>query len=1724
METLIKLQINTKSIIEKAKINFKKTPKERITRGYIKTRLEALENQWQKFENTHTKIIELATEEEMKGTYFTADVYERTEEIYVNYKSDLMDSKLKYEENNDCEQTLTRGNKSKNIKLPKINIPNFSGDFAEWTSFRDLFTSLVHKNVELDDVEKLHYLKGLLRGEAEQLLRQSSVTEANYQLCWTKLEQRYNNKRRLANNILQRMFNQKRINVESAVSLKQLLDTTIDCTGALSNLGIDVTTWDIIIIHIMASKLDPETRKQWELKLSEDSSNELPTLKQFQLFIESRFTAFENIEVPRKITVQSHGIQSSNQRVLLATQRSNVTNQMRCEFCSENHKLCFCKGFMQLAIDKKRQFVTRNKICYNCLGGNHMVGQCKKNTSCRLCKKRHHTLLHSDSTSVNQVEQGKTGISSDDPNASNVSMPVVSCLSTKISQPRLVLLATALVKAQTAAHDFQIVRALLDQGSQASFITEAAVQFLRLKKSPIRGVVSGIGNGKSSVANYMVKLVLQSLTESGFEIEVKAYVLKNITSYLPDRQLEPIRWPDLEHLVLADPHFSKPNKIDVLLGADVYSEILRDGVKKAPTGTLVAQSTSLGWILSGMVEMEPKVSQVNKIMAMHAHIEETDILKRFWEIEDQLPNSERIFTEEEQRCEELFASTTRRTADGRYIVRLPFKNQNPSCVGGKTREIALKRFFLLERKLSRDPDLKERYTNVIKEYLQLDHMKKVDINDSKINETVYLPHHAVIRDDKSTTRVRVVFDASCKNENGVSLNDTLMIGPTLQSDLRHIVLRWRMHYVAIIADIVKMYRQVRVADQDIPYQRIVWRDSPDEDIQDFSLTTVTFGTASAPYLAVKALHQIALDEGGQYPTAAVRVPNSYYMDDMMISCSTVEEGKILCHEMKNLLKKAGFELQKWNSNHEDIVKEMECYNGGVQDTSTEKGKESREEIEIFESTKILGLTWCRHTDEFRYTVQLPAAYVKWSKRNIISDISRLFDPLGWLAPSIILAKILIQKLWLAGVNWDDELSDSVKTEWETYRATLPDLSKVRVPRWLGITDDISCVELHGFSDASRSAYAAVVYTRTVHSENDIRVSLLVAKTKVAPIKQISIPRLELCGAVLLARLLADVAKAMGIPKGNIHAWTDSTVVLAWLNSHPSRWKTFVANRVSEILTTLDSEQFAHVSSKANPADCASRGIQPSLLSENKLWFEGPQFLYNPKVLYSRPVTEKIVLEEAVKCHTGTVRDESIWIKFSSLWRLVRVIAYCKRFINLRNRHFRPKYLQATELEECLKTCIRYFQQNAFGNEYSQIKNKTFHKLKGSKIRSLNPFLDDDDILRVGGRLREAPLSDQLKHPIILPHDAHLTKLLIADAHEQTLHGGPQLMINYLRSAYWIIGVKSLVKQHVRKCVICAKYNAKINTQLMGSLPSVRCTPTRPFLHSGLDYAGPINLRTTKGRGYKSYKGYICVFVCMATRGVHLEVVSDLSTQGFLAAFRRFVARRGHCAQIWSDNGTNFVGAAKELKALQQNIAEYLEGKGTVWHFIPPHAPNFGGLWEAAVKSTKYHLKRVIGDSTLTFEEMSTFLSQIEACLNSRPITVVKGEGLDEPLPLTPGHFLVGEPLVTVPEPNYEVSYISPLNRWQLIQRMLQNFWRRWSAEYLTTLVHRYKWSFQNPEPDIGDVVLVKESDLPPARWLLGRIVQKHPGSDNVTRVVTLKVRGSLLKRPTSKLIILPVNE
>ncbi|XP_061716635.1 uncharacterized protein LOC133524567 [Cydia pomonella] len=1397
MEASINLQLDQSVRITKAFSNYKKSPKERITISYVETRLESLEKLWEQFSRIHMQILMLPEQDLLQDTaYMKDDVYDATNELYMDYKCELKNafSKLNATPSNSSPilSTTASTSKSSHVKLPKITIPTFSGKYEEWMGFRDLFISLIHKNQDIDDIQKLHYLKAHLTGEAEQLLRHIPISSESYDQCWAQLESRYNNKQYLANCILKRFFGQKTLLTESATDIKHMLDCTTETLNALSSLKIDTGTWDIIIIYIVSHKLDPESRKKWECKVSESVSlsEQLPTLEQFKNFLQTRYFSLEFLE-PKPGYAQKPKYVNNNYKGSFSQVKGNqvqkvnnlhISNNVSCNYCKGEHRIIHCKDFNALDVNVKRNFVQTNGMCFNCLGNNHSARYCKLTTNCQICNRRHHSLLHQkgdtqanegrDSSASQAIAQVHTQQVTNSTGETTPGTSVSNHFVNEVSQQGL--LATAVVKAKSwEREEYHLLRALIDPGSEVSFITSAAVQLLGLKETPAKVSVSGLRGKLITELKSTVEVTIASRSGTRSAIEVTAYVVDKVTSNQPSAKVSITSWPELQSVELADPEYHTPNKIDMLLGAKVYARIIQPGLFKSPQETTVAQKTSLGWILSGEIGLQANVSC--KLVSMHIQVEQ--LLRSFWELESEPSNKERILTPEEQRCEEIYEATTTRDENGRYVVRLPFRDEQPACVDGGSREIALRRFHSLERRLQTDERLQTEYTKVFHEYRDLNHMEPLLEQESK-ERGLYLPYHAVVRDERETTKVRIVFDASCKGTNGVSLNSDLMVGPTLQSELRHLIMRWRMHPVVFIADIVKMYRQILVDERDTKYQRILWRENTTQKVKEYKLNRVTFGVSTAPYLAVKSLIQVALDEGVDFPLAASRVCQDFYMDDLMSGCQSEQEAIEIYHQMKTLLGKGGFELQKWSSNSKAMLEEIR---------ESTAGKEEHKKIEMKQEAvnKILGLTWDRNRDEFAYTVQLPPPTAPVTKRKVTSDIAKLYDPLGWIAPSIVKAKMFIQKLWLAGIDWDQELPSPLLEEWLCYREELSQLTRFRLPRWTNHQSNVRLVELHGFSDASNAAYAAVVYLRVIDAEGLIHVSLLTCKTKVSPIKQISTPRLELCGAVLLAKLLVEVSNVLDVEKSNIHAWTDSEVVLAWLSSHPSRWKTFIGNRCSEILTATSRSQWSHVKSEHNPADCASRGISASELSNFELWLSGPAWLKQEVINYEVLKTVSTQLEERkIHTHLETVGTESdsedtMWSKYSSLTKLLRVIAYCRRF--LKNKRKNHTYLLKSELDEALAIMVKKDQQQAYAAEIEEIKKGKLKKK--SQLTSFTPQLDDFGIIRVGGRLQSADLTYDQKHPMLLPKSTWLTQLILRDAHFKTLHGGAPLMVNYIRANF-----------------------------------------------------------------------------------------------------------------------------------------------------------------------------------------------------------------------------------------------------------------------------------------------------------------------------------------------------
>ncbi|KAK2575370.1 hypothetical protein KPH14_008479 [Odynerus spinipes] len=1113
-------------------------------RTFLEDQLDESKSLWNQITANHAKICEDACIS--TSAYYQENRIAAAKRTYNVIKAAIYQQlEARNPPTSSTPQSVTSTTSS---QLPRMNLPTFSGSYMEWISFRNLFMSVVHQNPSLTDVQRLHYLRTCLKGEALACIAGVPLTDEEYAGAWASLRDRYENKRVLINNHIDYLVSIPAIKRDTAAELRSLCDSTTQVLRSLDTLGRKDHLGNDICVHLTVQRLSPSLRKDWERHLGDDTS---PPISDLLKFLESSTRALESAasSAPKSTPAQGPSApraRPQGTRALHAT----AGHSRPCPCCQGSHYLGRCTEFREKTPEQRRQLAVQHKVCMNCLSSSHSTKQCKSEYRCTKCQRAHHTLLHPDTASPAAREAGspnELGPVQHPTNAYHASQP-------QWQIPSL-FLPTAMVVLRSPTGRCCRIRALLDQGSEACFISERAAQMLRPH--------------------------LRSRIDSNCSLEV-------LRSHRDELQLQsrpkalPQGWIWLSELSSTD-HFLLPE------------------VRQGPPGSPTAQNTALGWILSGAVHTKARPSA--RTFCSHAttlgtfqDAETHELLRRFWEIEE-LPTT-RILTSDEQTCEDHFAATHQRNTDGRYTVRLPFK-QTPMPDLRVSRIIAVHRLEHLERRLSRDYTLRTEYSSFLQEYEALGHMSPTKVTTSAQN-TYYMPHHAVIRETSSTTKLRVVFNASGKNPNAAAVVRATRLGPALQNDLISIILKWRIHRYVFSADIEKMYRQIRVHDDDAEYQRIVWRDEPSASPRDFKLTTVTYGTAAAPYLALRTLQQLASDEESKFPLGAAALREDFYVDDLLSGAGDLNSALARQREISQLLEAGGFRLRKWISNDPALLQAIR---------QEDRLQPASRVLQLDEHVRTLGIHWNAATDTFHFQVS-PSNVQQPTKRKVLAAIARLFDPLGWLAPVVAKAKILMQRLWSAQLDWDQALPNDLANEWGIYQEELPQLSCIAIPRWTKQTATTSSIELHGFCDASIHAYAAAIYVR-VSDQTGAHVILLTAKTKVAPLKQISTPRLELCGAVLLTRMLDVVYTTMRYQKVPIHAWTDSKIVLAWLQGHPTRWTCFVANRVSEIQSTKLKIHWHHVPSKDNPADCASRGMNPSELPHLGLWWHGPTWLRQP---------------------------------------------------------------------------------------------------------------------------------------------------------------------------------------------------------------------------------------------------------------------------------------------------------------------------------------------------------------------------------------------------------------------------------------------------------------------------------------------------------------------------------
>jgi hypothetical protein len=1598
------------------------------------------------------------------------------------------------------------GGNNNGIVLPKIKLPEFDG--TSWIEFKDLFNEIVHNNRSLSNGVKVQYLKMSLKGEAAAIVNHLGPHEENYETVYELLKRRYDNKRKMVGDLIDKMLNLPKQNYESGEALRKLHDTVNECMMAIANLNVPTKEWDPIVIHILMKKLSKITILDYEGKISD--VRELKTLKSFLSYVEERFMAL--------IAAESNNEKNNEQKGdFKKTEKDKKIVPFLCTYCEKSHSIYKCNDFLKLDPAMRLEWVKEKKVCFVCLQ-QHKQGECKSRFNCKKCSKKHNTLLHIEKKERIETLMATTSDQNESENKdiekSNDSR-INTLLATKDHEN---LLATARVKVSAKNGERMNARSVVDMGSQSAMITERLVQLLALKSETVYIAVDTVDECNTQ-AYKRVKLEIASRFQNGFVFTTYALVMKKITS-LSVFKGDLAAYSHLQNLQYADPSILSDDPIDLLLGVADYSRILSNGLIKGSPNEPVAQNSELGWLIFGPQKDPNQMNDMNemrniKVNTLLSNIAMMKKMNDFIENENMDENSDSSdddekLTEEEEYCENHYVKTTRRENDGRFVVSMAFKNGELPKLGD-SKKTAIATLFQLEKRFAKNTNLKMQYAEAVHEAINLGHMVVIK---NPPNDAHYIPHHAVMK-DSSTTKLRQVFNASQKTKNGMSLNEQLAIGKIVQPTIFQLMLRWRQHRIAVVADLEKMYKQLKIDQSQYKYQMVLWRDHPSEPIRTYALTTVTFGLGDSPYLAMRTLRELSTQVKNSYPLAAKAINDNFYMDNFAGGADTVKQANELCNQLVKTFESAKFNLRKFASNSEEFIQRIPL----------EKREKVTDEIIIS-----LGIAWNPTKDTFSLKIKIDEKQAT-TKRELFSQIASLYDPIGWAAPAVIKARILMQKTWLENLNWDEKLPSKLVETWCKIKEDIPLLSKIAIPRWVKISPE-SNIQIHGFCDASELAYGACVYVR-VQNEDNIETTLLTAKTRVSPNKKkLTIPKLELCGALLLTKLTKQVIKTLKLENVDIYLWSDSQIVIAWINSNEKRYKKFVFTRVSKVKKImkkhLKKSVWCHIDGKNNPADYASRGMFARELINNELWFNGPTLLRENSDFKANSECKFETAIEKVNILMST-QETCILPSVSSIKKLCRIVAYVYRFINgARKNKTKTDRITVNEMQNAMSVVIQVTQQKYFPNEYEALKNGK-NISKKSSVKNLDIFMDNN-IIRVGGRLRNATIPFDMKHQILLPGKSELTTLIIREFHHATLHGGPKTTESNIRQKYWILHSQRSIKRELKQCLICCKSRPSPMNQVMADLPAVRVEQTeKVFLKCAVDFAGPIQVKTSKIRAAKIVKGYIAIFVCMATKAMHIELVGDLTAESFIAALRRFVAKRGYVTDIYSDNGTNFVKSEKILQELSmeekeqfmENLENVLLKHEIKWHFAPPASPHFNGLAEAAVKTTKYHIRRTINETPLTFEEWATLLAQIESIANSRPLCGLSSSPNDTMI-LTPAHFLQLQPVELIPNENIDECKTNYLSRWQTVQRLVKRYWIQWRKEYLNQLQIRQKWHEKQPNVNIGDLVTIVDDNMPPAKWTLGRIKEKHTGPDGCTRVVTIKTAKNEIKRSITKIAPMPV--
>ncbi|UYV60356.1 hypothetical protein LAZ67_1000938 [Cordylochernes scorpioides] len=1201
------------------------------------------------------------------------------------------------------------------------------------------------------------------------------------------------------------------------------------------------------------------------------------------------------------------------------------------------------------------------------------------------------------------------------------------------------------LKKYTGPKHSKMVRVLLDSGSQKSYIRRSLAKELDLPK------LDNVDKGKA--------FKMEALEET--------IICGNISPV----ETGPRQWElDKKGITLTKVDNNK-TEIDILIGGDYYGQLLTGKIEQL-AGGLTAIQTVLGWTLIGNTSSERPETSAQMVITL---LTTQQRVASLWELETigiRDPTEVISVKEKNVLMQEKFREKICRGHDGRYLVSLPWKEGIGTIPNNL--EIAKRRLEAMTQRLTQKGQFVP-YDEVFRSWFRENLIEEVDREDIRPTGH-YLPHRPIYKVQSQTTPIRPVYDASCKSsKRSLSLNECLETGPNLIELLPEILIRFREKKIGAIADIRKAFQTIGIDEKERDYLRFLWWDEQDPSkIRTLRHTRVVFGLTCSPFILAAVLKYHLESIVDDRKSVADVLKRSFYVDNLVFSVDEPDELERIREVANDIMDEAKMTLREWEYGGSKI-------------------------LENKEDSRVLGLYWNKERDTLRCHIpQDTTKYGEVTKRTLLSNLQKFFDPLGFYQPIFLIPKLLMQRAWLLKLGWDQPLPTDIQQEFKKWSEELDHVKKLEFPRYARVTRSEN-LELHVFGDASKRAYATVVFLRSVQ-DGIVHISLLAAKTRVAPLKSITIPRLELLACLLSARLATSIVRALARPIKTIF-WSDSSTALSWISTK-HEWSIFVSNRVNEIRSSTNIDDWRFVPGTLNPADLPSRGCYAPQFILSK-WWEGPQWLRESEDKWpkQKPIpNEEQVLEEkkGTVVQNTIVQNRTFWYisKFSSYKANLRVLAWVLRFIKiLKREEIQGKTLSMHEVVQAEKVLIRLVQRDSLG--------------KG-QISHLKTKVQSDGLMYIETKLLYDQSPEEFRKPVLLPCDHPITEQLIRETHLNNCHAGVHFLLSKLREKFWILKARKTIKRVVRGCIICRRHAEKANTIPCAPLPKDRLFMGRPFEVTGVDLMGPLYLKNGQ-------KIWITLFTCAVYRAVHLELVEGLDATNFIMALERFIHRRGRPVKIYSDNGTNFKRTNRLFTNLNwDKIARYSCDKQIRWIFIPPSAPWWGGWWERLVRLVKDLLRRTLGTKRVNYVQLETLICHVEAIINTRPLTYIS-ETEDDLIPITPQMFIQNN--FGSFDESHELSPDNTRQHFRKLQQIKKELKERFHKEYLAMLVQKGNET-EGRRFLPGEVVLIGRDDQKRIFWPLGRILELYPGKDGRERVARVRTATGEFVRPLKRLFSL----